>query len=224
VRFEAILFDLDGTLVDSHREITLALAKALADLGLCLPYEEAALLVDGQPLEHIWEVRLHGRLDQAARAHGFAAFADAYRRHYMGSLGHATRVYEGVAAGLRRLRAHPAAPKLAVVSNKSAPSVRALLEVFGLHVYFDAMLGAGGTEHAPKPSPALLLHAASLLGAAPQRCAMVGDTALDIRAGRAAAMTTLAVTHGMAGAHELAGADYVVDDFAALLAALSGTR
>jgi phosphoglycolate phosphatase len=103
-----------------------------------------------------------------------------------------------------------------VVSNKAGPSVPALLARFALTGFFDLMLGAGGSGHAPKPSPALLLHAASTLGVAPERCLMVGDTELDVRAGRAAGMATLAVSYGMGAHAELADADVVLPSFAAL--------
>jgi phosphoglycolate phosphatase len=223
VRFQAILFDLDGTLVDSHREITLALSRALEELGLTLPFHEAGALVDGRTLEHIWEVRLAELLPAPARARGFSAFADAYRAHYMADLGHATNVFPDVLDTLRALRASVPAPKLAVVSNKAGPSVPALLARFGLTGYFELMLGAGGSGHAPKPSPALLLHAATTLGVPPDRCLMVGDTELDVHAGRAAGMTTLALSYGMGSYAELADADVVLPSFGALRNWLSST-
>jgi phosphoglycolate phosphatase len=219
VRYAAILFDLDGTLVDSHREISLALQQALADLALPLPYDEVAPMVDGRTLEHIWEAHVAHRI--AAEQRDFARFVQSYRTHYMADLGHATALFPQVLDVLEQLRAHPARPKLAVVSNKATASVPPLLARFELCPYFDLMIGAGGTPFAPKPAPDLLLHAADVLGVSPKHCVMVGDTALDVQAGRDAGMDTIAFTHGMGSPAELADADSVIHGFHALLPLLT---
>lgn len=202
--------------MDSHREITLALMHVLADFGLPLPFDEAAGLVDGAPLESIWE-RVSPRLSAPAARRGYEAFASGYRSQYMTDLGHATEVFRDVERVLSHAFAHPARPRMAVVSNKSAPSVPALLARFGLDQYFHVMLGCGGTAIAPKPDPALLLHAAQALAVKPEHCAMIGDTALDVDAGRRAGMVTIALTHGMATPEALAHADHVIGSFAELL-------
>jgi phosphoglycolate phosphatase len=222
VRYAAILFDLDGTLVDSHREISLALQQSLADIGVPLPFHEVGPMVDGRTLEHIWEVHVAHRLTDAQ--HDFSRFVQAYRAHYMADLGHATAVFPQVLDVLTQLRAHPAQPKLAVVSNKATASVPALLARFDLCPYFDLMIGAGGTPFAPKPAPDLLIHAADLLGVAPGQCVMVGDTAFDVQAGRAAGMDTIAFTHGMGSADDLTDADCVIPGFHALLPLLTSSR
>jgi phosphoglycolate phosphatase len=221
VRYAAILFDLDGTLVDSHREISLALQQALADIGVPLPYHEVGPMVDGRTLEHIWEVHVAHRL---AGKHDFSRFVQAYRAHYMTDLGHATALFPQALDVLTQLRSHPARPKLAVVSNKATASVPALLARFDLCPYFDLMIGAGGTTFAPKPAPDLLLHAADVLGVPTGQCVMVGDTALDVQAGRDAGMDTIAFTHGMGSAEELSDANSVIPGFHALLPLLTRSR
>jgi phosphoglycolate phosphatase len=213
----ALLFDLDGTLVDSHHEICLALAQALLDGGFQMSFSEVQQLVDGSPLEVIWH-KVHGApVEQNADA--FLRFATSYRQHYMRDLGHASGLFPGVERTLATLCARLPATRLSVVSNKSASSVQPLLARFGIERWFALALGCGGTAIPAKPHPALLLHAAEQLEAAPDACVMIGDTVLDIEAGRRAGMRTVAVTHGMAARAELerAGADYLVDSFDELL-------
>lgn len=215
--FSALLFDLDGTLVDSHHEICLAVDRALRDIGLDLSFERVRELVDGSPLEVIWAT-LHPESESRPEASAFARFAAAYRSHYMRDLGHATQVFPGVVDTLTSLRRHKPELLFSVVSNKHSASVDPLLEVMGLSEHFALTLGAGGTDLAPKPSPDLLLKAAERLGCAAQQCVMVGDTVLDVRAGKQAGMLTVALSYGMGDRAALtqAGADHVLDTFADL--------
>ncbi len=215
MQYQALLFDLDDTLVDSHHEICLALECALVDLGVSLPAATIARMVDGSPLEVVWERVLAEQPLEAA----FDAFAHGYRTHYMRDIGHKTTLFPGVVSTLHQLRSAMPTLQLAVVSNKSAQSVRPLLERLDIHAHFAFAIGCGGTAIAPKPEPALLLHAARELGCAAERCVMVGDTPFDVIAGKRAGMTTIAISHGMAEARELeaAGADHLIGSFPELL-------
>jgi phosphoglycolate phosphatase len=211
VQFQALLFDLDGTLVESHNEICLALECALVDRGVSLPIPSIARMVDGSPLEVVWErVLAEQRLEAA-----FDDFAHGYRTHYMRDIGHRTTIFPGVVDTLHRLRAARPDLQFAVVSNKSAQSVLPLLERLDIHAHFAFTIGCGGSAMPPKPEPALLLHAARELGCTPEHCVMVGDTPFDVIAGKRAGMTTIAISHGMAGARELetAGADHLIGSF-----------
>lgn len=224
MRFDLLLFDLDGTLVDSHREICLSLELALQDLGLDLGMARVEQLVNGTPLEVIWQEVL--RVDLAGErpydVAKYQRFAAAYRLHYMRDLGHATAIFPEVYETLQRLHAHVPRGQCAVVSNKSSASVAPLLQRFGIAPFFDLALGCGGTSTPAKPAPDLLLEAARLLGHAPSRCAMIGDTTFDVEAGKRAGMTTFAVSHGMSTRAQLidAGADFVLSDFRALCSTL----
>lgn len=223
--FSALLFDLDGTLVDSHHEICLALDLALRDVGWHLSFAQVEGLVDGSPLEVIWET-LHPDPATRPEASAFAAFARAYREHYMRDLGHASALYPNVIETLLRVRRERPTWQLAVVSNKSAASVAPLLEVLGIKGHFELMLGCGGTAMAPKPAPDLLLSAARQLTCDAERCAMIGDTALDVLAGKRARMHTIGMSYGMAGraALEAEGADHVLDTFGDLARILLETQ
>jgi HAD superfamily hydrolase (TIGR01509 family) len=214
VRIGALLFDLDGTLVDSHHEICLSLDTALRELGLALPFHEVEALVDGAPLEAVYQ-KLDGKLPKSV---AYSDFAERYRSHYMRDLGHASRLFPGVADTLSHLRSQLSGVMFSIVSNKSAGSVTPLIERLGIAHCFDLALGCGGTAIRPKPHPDLLMHAAERLSRRPEACIMIGDTLLDVEAGRRAGMRTIAVTHGMAprDAFLEAGADHVVDHFSAL--------
>lgn len=217
MRIEGLLFDLDGTLVDSHAEICRALALALSELEISLHASEVETLVDGSPLEIIWDKLLCAGRALASDG-GFLRFADCYRDHYMRDLGRHSALFPAVSATLNEIRALPARPGCAVVSNKAPASVSPLLERLGIAHFFDVALGCGGTAIKAKPAPDLLLEAARRLDRPHERCAMVGDTVLDIEAAKRANMLALAVAHGMGerAALAAAGADHVFDDFAEL--------
>jgi HAD superfamily hydrolase (TIGR01509 family) len=219
MRFRALLFDLDGTLVDSHREICLALARALRDLTIPLDFSRVESLVDGSPLEVIWQSIAAVGL---AEARDFARFASAYRANYMRQLGHASALFPGVATSLTRIRARFPDLPLCIVSNKSEVSVTPLLKAFAIDHHFTLALGAGGTTIKPKPDPELLTRAATRLRCEISACAIVGDTVLDVLAGKNAGMTTIGVSYGMGSraALEQAGADHLVDHFEHLEALL----
>jgi HAD superfamily hydrolase (TIGR01509 family) len=218
MRFEALLFDLDGTLVDSHGEICTALAAALLELKLTVERTRVEQLVDGSSLEVIWEALCSDPRTAPGPELDFTRFTLSYREHYMRDLGHQTALYPGVESLLRALSQAQTRPRCAVVSNKQSASVQPLLARLGIAAFFDLALGCGGTSVAAKPAPDLLLSALQTLGCAPERSAMIGDTSLDILAGKRAGMITIALSHGM-GTHASlveAGADYVCDDFAQL--------
>lgn len=224
MRHALLLFDLDGTLLDSHHEICLSIEQALSDQGLNLGMARVRELVDGTPLEVIWQEVLRVDLggSQPHDELAYQRFATAYRSHYMRDLGHATAMFPEVYETLLRIAAHEPRTLCAVVSNKSEATVTPLLERFGIDRFFDLALGCGGTTIPAKPAPDLLLTAARQLDCAPSACAMIGDTVLDVLAGKRAGMTTYAVSHGMGTRGQLidAGADYVLDDFRMLCAAL----
>jgi len=224
MRFGLLLFDLDGTLLDSHHEICLSLELALKDVGLHLGMPRVRQLVDGTPLEVIWQKVL--RVDLGGRrAHDpeeFLRFATSYRTHYLRDLGHATAIYPQVYETLARIEAHRPHTPCAIVSNKSPATVTPLLARFNIAHFFQLALGCGGTRIPAKPAPDLLLEAARQLGQRASACAMIGDTCLDVEAGKRAGMTTFAISHGMGDRGQLieAGADFVLADFRALCAAL----
>ncbi len=133
----------------------------------------------------------------------------------MRELRHATVFFPGVLDTLTYLRRGRPELALSVVSNKNAASVTPLLEVMGIAHLFDLALGCGGTALSPKPAPDLLLSAARQLGCEVARCAMIGDTALDVRAGKSAGMHTIGLSYGMGTRAQLEaeGALHILEGF-----------
>jgi phosphoglycolate phosphatase len=225
MRFQGLLFDLDGTLVDSHAEICAALAQALATLKFSVPQSRVEQLVDGSSLEVIWDALSADPLTAPGPDVDFTLLTQRYREHYMRDLGHASALYPGVIPLLDALANEAHKPRCAVVSNKQTASVVPLLARLGIHSYFEQALGCGGTSIAAKPAPDLLLSAANLMQCEPARCAMIGDTSLDVLAGKRAGMFTIALSHGMGTRQSLvdAGADCVCEDFPQLAKLLLST-
>jgi len=182
-RFDAIAFDLDGTLVDSAGGIAHALNAALADQGLpSFPLDTVRAWIGDGPDALIARALAtdalapHDSYELAARLRrGFDAAT--LRAPMAGSV-----VFDGILAVIGELAAQR---PLVVITNKPTPLARAVLHEAGLLATFAAVHGAD-TPSQRKPSPLLLQQAARGLGVAPQRLLMVGDAAVDIAAALAA--------------------------------------
>ncbi len=176
-----IIFDLDGTLIDSRADLTTAVNLTRRDFGLePLPLETVAKFV-GEGLRNLisraWP-EAGPRLDEAVeRARGH------YGRHLLDE----TVLYAGVAESVRAL--HAAGWKLGVVTNKPQDFSDAILRGFGLHGCFTMVVG-GGSGLPMKPDPAPLLAVVERCGARPSaRSWMVGDHFTDLEAGRRAGLS-----------------------------------
>jgi phosphoglycolate phosphatase len=173
------VFDLDGTLVDSRRDIADAANALLDSCGLAPLSEEhiAAMVGDGAAT----------LVARAFKARGSKAPPDALERYltlYDARLLNYTRPYDGVEDVLEALGRR--AP-LAVLTNKPIGSTRRLLDGVGLARYFSADAVLGGDGPFPrKPDPTALLHLAGDASAAPRSTLMVGDSAIDWHTARAA--------------------------------------
>lgn len=187
-----IVFDLDGTLIDSAPHITAALTTLLATQGLPpIPVEAVTEMIgDGA-----------GRLLAAAYRYldhpVDAAELDALRVTYEGFLAaHAPgpdAVFPGVVTTLDRLRA--AGYRMAVCSNKPDRPTQAAMACLRIDDRFDSVIGAR-SDLARKPAPDMLLAVLRDIGGIPARAVMVGDNANDVGAARAAGMPVVAVTYG----------------------------
>lgn len=192
---QAIAFDLDGTLVDSIADLCAAANHMRAEMNLApLPAEELTSYV-GDGLSSLVHRALSGskdgQADEASWAQGFTAFIAYYRTH----LSVHTRSYPEVetALALFRNRGLP----LAVITNKNEILAVELLCELGLADSFSLVVG-GDTLSEKKPSPMPLLHTAKVLGVAIQNLLMVGDSANDILAAKAAGALSCGVTWGYA--------------------------
>lgn len=214
-RYPAVFFDLDGTLVDSAADIAEALNLTLAQWQLQV-YDEATVRGwIGEGARALVATALqaqHSTLD-------VDALMPDMMRHYGDCLLHRPQAYPGVHAALRALDA--AGVTLAVCTNKPIRFVAPLLDHLGLHGYFKVLLG-GDSLPQRKPDPAPLLHLATACGLPVSSCLMVGDSATDAGAARAAGMPLAMVRYGYLRGFDpdAAGAVAVVDDLTQLLAQL----
>jgi phosphoglycolate phosphatase len=213
-----VIFDCDGTLVDSQHAIVGAMTDAFLTEGLAPPPREhvvgvvglslgiavARLVPDGIELEQV------DRLTEAYKA----AFAERRRRP-----DHAEPLYDGVRETLERLAARDDV-RLGIATGKSRRGVDAVLEREGLAHYFATIQTAD--THPSKPHPSMILAAMDEVEAAPGDTIMIGDTTYDIEMAHAAGTSSIGVSWGYHPEHALrtAGAHHVTADSAALERAL----
>ena len=204
---KGIIFDLDGTLVDSFRDITTALNLTRAEFGHGpLPLEEVKRNV-GSGSAHL--VKVCVPVPEAQ-------FEAAYQHYLAGYEAHAldeTAPLEGVVDVLD----HYASLHLAVVTNKLSNLTGRILNGLGLWNRFGIVLGSDALERR-KPDPMPLQHVAAHFGLRTQQLVMVGDGLHDVEAGKAAGCLTVGVNSGVATEAELraAGPDFLIPNMAAL--------
>jgi pyrophosphatase PpaX len=211
MRYPTVLFDLDGTLVDSGA-IILASFKHAARTVLARDVEEEqiAALVGGSNLHDQMRVLSPAHVDELVRV---------YREHNR-PLHDELEAFEGVEELMERLSEQ--GRKLGIVTAKGRPTVDLAFAVLSLERYFDAVVTADMTNrHKPDPDP--VLKALELLESEPAEAAFVGDSPYDIAAGRAAGVFTVAVSWGKIHPEARlleAGADVLVHSPRELLAVL----
>jgi phosphoglycolate phosphatase len=214
-RFGAVLFDLDGTLVETRNDISTAVNLALDGRGL-----------PGLSVERVTRHVGNGARFLAARCLEEAGVGSptpdeieslylAFHTHYLAHLLDTTFVYPGVPGvceGIAR-----SGGRMAIVTNKPIEAAKRIVIGLGLSSYFPVVLG-GDSLPQRKPDPAPLLRAIASLGSDTEHALMVGDSQVDIDAARAAGVPVAAVAWGFTpkGALESASPDLVAEDAAAL--------
>jgi len=187
--YPLVVFDLDGTLVDSAADIAEALNRTLEDWQLPRVPETTVLTWIGDGVRRL--------VEQAFTAAGSDADLDAvmpgFMRHYEACLLRSPRLFEGVEAALQALRERNVT--LAICTNKPSALVAPLLRHFGLQDLFALVLG-GDSLAERKPSGVPLRHIAAHFGLAPQAALMVGDSITDYRAAVDAGMPVALVRYG----------------------------
>jgi phosphoglycolate phosphatase len=189
--FPVYIFDVDGTLLDSAADICGAIQQVLSPhLKTPLEFDYLQSFI-GYHLDVCFEEVLPGisreRLDD---------LIGQYRTVYTGR-GHAsTRLYPGVKEALAVLPG-----RKSTATTKGTQTTRIVLEMFGLLPHFDHVQGTDGFPC--KPAPDVLLRAMEAVGARPEDCLFVGDSAADMEAGRRAGMRTCAVRYGYGKAEDM---------------------
>ncbi len=214
-----IVFDVDGTLIDSQHLILEAMAYAFAAVGHPLPGRETVLAVVGLSLPQAM-----AELGAGLPESDTLLLADHYRDSFVrqrdtGGDAADAPLYPGARAALERLAARPGT-LLGVATGKARRGLDHVLARHDLAAFFATEQTADG--HPSKPHPAMLQAALAETGCPAGRAAMVGDTEFDIAMGRAAGMATVGVAWGYHPVERLqaAGADEIVASFDDLDAAL----
>ncbi len=213
MQYQCLLFDLDGTLVDSRADLTNAVNLMLRDFGHRPLPDSRVINFIGEGARLLVERSLRDVQEELVTTDEVDRALDVFRRHYRMHLLDQTHLYPEVEETLETL---PPLPK-AIVTNKPYDLTDALLEGIGLRKYFSIVLG-GDSLAERKPSPMMLTEAARLANAEPSHCLMIGDSRIDIAAGKAAGMKTCGYIPGFRGRTELAeaGADYLIERFGEL--------
>jgi phosphoglycolate phosphatase len=198
-----IMFDLDGTLVNSIVDITNALNYAIEPYNLEKMTAERTVGMVGEGLTMLVKKMLGGE-----NAAIMPDVMDRFMRYYSEHLTEFTVPYPGVPETLEKLADY----RKAVVSNKREALSKRLLEALKLSHYFDVILGSDSVGER-KPSPKPILQILQMVKVNPDEAVIVGDSDYDIDAGRAAGIKTIAVTYGYRGVEFLGGADGMIDHF-----------
>ena len=207
-----VVWDLDGTLIDSGHDIALAANAARADLGRSPLSEEVVRSYVGEGAARLMD-RVIGEAEpaevrKAALERFFVRYGDNLLVH--------TQAYPGIDALVRRL-----GDRQAIATNKPGPFARRLVEMLGWSGLFRAVVGGGEVPNR-KPAPDAVLKALELSGVAKEEAVFVGDTSIDIRTAAAADIRFVCVSWGLRPREELLGASVIVDTADELARALFG--
>ncbi len=208
----AVLFDLDGTLVDSAPDIVAAANHALASVGAGPVQLEAVRGWVGRGGRVLLADALAALGVQADPDALVDAFVDYYQEHPADHC----QLYPGARTLLAQL--HARGVPMAVVTNKFESVTRRLLRALDIDRFFAAVVGGDTAAHA-KPHPAPVLLACQLLGVEPASALMVGDSVNDVRAARAAGVPVVCVSYGYNHGEPITAAapDAVIDTLTELL-------
>ena len=204
---KGIIFDLDGTLVDSLRDIATAVNLTRHDYGLpSLPESEITRLI-GDGAATLVRQTVPVASDQPG------APLQRYLSHYRDHVLDSTVLFPGIDRLLERVSHVP----LGVVTNKTAALAETILRGLDVRQRFDIVLG-GDSLPARKPDPEPILHLVNRWHLQPHEVGLVGDGLHDVEAGKAAGVVILGVTWGVAGREALsrAGAKYLLNTVAEL--------
>lgn len=190
-RFRAVLFDLDGTLVDTAPDLADAANRMLVDLGRPTLDEDGIRDYIGKGVVNLVQrcVEATGGGSEEDRVRALEVFG----RHYVAGIADRSKPYPGVIEGLAILER--AGVAMGCVTNKAGRFTEPLLELTGLRRHFGVVV-SGDTVSRRKPDAEPMLHAAGVLGAAPGETLVVGDSLNDVLSARAAGCAVVVVPYG----------------------------
>ncbi len=213
-----IIFDLDGTLIDSVPDLAAAVNHMLTELGYRAYDEHLIRLWVGNGAQTLVKRALSGSvsIDETIDETHFMQALNIFLTHYSKNLALHTKAYENVVTTLQQLQKR--GYRLAIVTNKPVEFVSPILEALSLQQYFEYFIG-GDSLPERKPHPMPLLHVCEKLGTTVDEAVMIGDSKNDLLAANAAHMQSIGVTYGYNYDEEISvyDPDIIVDDFAELL-------
>jgi phosphoglycolate phosphatase len=184
--YDLIVFDWDGTVMDSTAVIAGSIQAACRDLSLTVPSDEAARHVIGMGLVQALRYAVPSAPEEM-----YQPLSDRYRYHFLAQ-DQQIPLFEGARETIEEL--HRAGKSLAVATGKSRVGLERALKSSGMTEYFHAMRTADMTHS--KPHPAMLLEIMDELGAVAERTLMIGDTTHDLQMAINAGVDAVGMTHG----------------------------
>lgn len=199
MKYDLVIFDLDGVLVDSTEAITSTFRHVLMKVGGISVSDKQIIEMIGMPLNDMFERYLLGKGEECSAM---------YREIYGNVCVKGSKLYNGVVETLEYLKSSV----LAVATTKYSKEAEILLKGMAIRKYFKFVLGIDHVQK-PKPDPDVLNKILGLGGFEKNRSLIVGDTNYDILAGKAAGITTVGATYGFQGKNILAAAnpDFLID-------------
>lgn len=214
-----LIFDLDGTLVDTSRDIADAINYAVEPFGVKPLSIEKVKSIVGSGITNLLESLIppHPPLEKGGRG-DFPTKEDAVNRfleYYSAHLLDNTKLYPQVKETLSKLGNY----KKAVISNKREILSKGVLGGLGLLGFFDVILGSDSVSER-KPSPVPVLEVLKRLNMPKNETVIIGDSNFDVEAGHAAGIKAIAVTYGYRSREVLKEADFMIDSFGEILTLL----
>lgn len=210
IKKDLIIFDLDGTLVDSSGDIAHAVNRTLREMGF------PEMTVSGIKANVGWGVR--SLLEKVMPGESAERIDEARRiflKYYSENLVSETRFYPGVEDTVRHF--HASGKRLAVATNKQLVLTERILDELGLKSYFSVLVGGDSVPN-KKPHPEPLFFIMKSLGAESADTVFVGDSAIDCESGASAGVFTIGAAYGFRGKEELekAGCGMIIESFSEL--------
>jgi 2-phosphoglycolate phosphatase len=213
--YDLVIFDLDGTLLDSLRDLTESLNHALGQCGLHpVSYEQTKIWV-GKGLALFLEKALGDRYSDAL----FEEIKNKFLEHYAKNYFHHTHLYDGIQQLLATL---DSSYKMAVCSNKHTQFIAPVLDYFQIKDYFPIFLG-GDNPYGRKPEPEGIYKIIEYHNSRPEKTILVGDMQVDVLTAQSSGTASCAVLWGYGSEQELRTLkpDYVISSPGELIKILS---
>lgn len=208
-----IIFDFDGVIIDSGQDIASAVQYVLKLFDQSVLTREEIIGYVGHGVEYLISKCFKGCDDDTIKQ-----VIPIYRKHYLENAVVETRLYEHVEETLEYIKKSGEDNRIALVTNKPEDLTYKILDVFGVKQYFDMVVGPESVKKM-KPDPEGILQVLEQFKIPPHQAIMVGDSHVDVEAGKNAGTITCGVTYGLGDREELikSSPDIIINDMAELL-------